>query len=570
MLPITGVRLRDAWALVALALLPACLLGALGLRALSSEDAAMQREAALAVESTATKLAAQIDSELEASAQRISPALVGDDAAIARSIAAPAFGYAIVLDAGGGLRAPATTEDAHPEEAPARCETERLSLPAEASRTFILASCEHARAPSGRFVWPVLALDPSQAPALLPRLEAWTRAHRTKLSRDERAAMRGDAVRAQASSVVALLDDVNPRIERLLGALSDPASRRDLREGRLRSDALSARFRRLADGRFAGVCADSDSIAAWLPRVTPEGLVVRLLTSNDPLLDAKVLHGAASVGPSLRLWVAPSDPRALAARATRSRRVLAAVAVLGAAFAAVAALAMFARIRAERRNALLRTDFVSTVSHELRTPLASIRMLAELLEENRVEEGEREEVHEALARESRRMSELVERLLGFGRMAEGRVVARRERVRLDALIGEAIDDFEAREPSAPRVVRELPEISADVDKSQLRVALDNLLVNARKYAKAPHAVRLSRDGEEISISVEDHGPGIAPRDRRRIFQPFERGDDRLARTTEGTGLGLALVAQVAKAHDGRVLLESEEGRGSTFTLRIRA
>jgi two-component system phosphate regulon sensor histidine kinase PhoR len=168
------------------------------------------------------------------------------------------------------------------------------------------------------------------------------------------------------------------------------------------------------------------------------------------------------------------------------------------------------------------------------------------------------------------MSELVERLLGFGRMAEGRVVARRENVRLDALIAEAIDDFEAREPGLPKVVRDLPETTADVDRSQLRVALDNLLVNARKYANAPHAVRLARDGDQISISVEDHGPGIAPRDRRRIFQPFERGDDRLARTTEGTGLGLALVSQVAKAHDGRVLLESEVGRGATFTLQIRA
>jgi two-component system phosphate regulon sensor histidine kinase PhoR len=565
-LPITGVRLRDAWALFALALLPACLLGGLGLRALASEDAAIQREASLAVEATAARLAALVESDLEAATRRIPSSLAGDDAAIARAIVAPAFGYPIVLDASGALKIPSNAASTHEEDAPARCEEERRALPA--SRAFLLESCEHARAPSGRFVWPILALDPFE-PALLPRLEAWTRLHRNKLPRDERAAMRADAVRAQATSVVSLLDDVDPRTERLLAALSDPAGRRELREGALRSDALLARLRRIDGGRFAGIAADRESISAWLASAAPDGLAARLVEANDPRLGDKSLHGVASLGPQLRVLVAPSDPRALERRTTRSRRVLATVAAGGALFAAVAALAMFARIRAERRNALLRTDFVSTVSHELRTPLASIRMLSELLEEDRVEEGERKEVHEALARESRRMSELVERLLGFGRMAEGRVVARRERARIDEIVREALDDFEAREPSVT-VVRELPEVSGDVDKAQLRVAIDNLLVNARKYANAPHAVRLARVGDEVTIAVEDRGPGIAKRDRKRIFQPFERGDERLARTTEGTGLGLALVAQVAKAHDGRVLLDSEVGRGSTFTLRIRA
>ncbi len=564
-LPVSGVRLRDAWLLVALALLPACLLGALGFRALSSEDAAIQREASLAVEAAATRLSAQIDRELEAAAQRIPASIAGDDAAVAHTIVPPPFAFAVVFDAGGVLKIPAQTEGEHDEIAPPRCEEERSKLPAEGARAFILASCEHARAPSGRFYWPILALDPVVD---LPRVEAWTRAHRRRLGLDERAAMRADAVRAQAASVVTLLDDVDPRVEAISTALDNPGARRGIREGSIRTDALIARTKHLADGRFVGVAAYPVSIASWLS--APEGFGARLVLASDPGVSAPGIHGVANLGPSLRILVTPKDPQALARRATRSRRILAAIAGVGALGATLAALAMFARLRAERRSSALRTDFVSTVSHELRTPLASIRMLAELLEQKRVEEDERQEVHDALAREARRMSDMVDRLLGFGRMAAGRVVARREDVRLDRLIGEAIDDFEARDPSMPRVERTLPEVTASVDASQLRVALDNLLVNARKYAKPPFRVRLAREDGHVSISVEDAGPGIERRDRKRIFEPFERGDERLTRETEGTGIGLSLALHVAKAHDGRVLLDSDVGRGSTFTIRIRA
>src|SRR6185369_14807301 len=107
---------------------------------------------------------------------------------------------------------------------------------------------------------------------------------------------------------------------------------------------------------------------------------------------------------------------------------------------------LFARMRAARRSSELRTDFVSTVSHELRTPIASVRMLAELLEQDRVEPEERAEVHEALAREARRLGETVDRLLGFSRMAAGRYVIDRREEGVAAVVAAAVDTFEERNP----------------------------------------------------------------------------------------------------------------------------
>jgi signal transduction histidine kinase len=225
----------------------------------------------------------------------------------------------------------------------------------------------------------------------------------------------------------------------------------------------------------------------------------------------------------------------------------------------VAAL-QFARARAARRSSELRTDFVSAVSHELRTPIASVRMLAELLEQGRVEPGERGEAHGAIAREARRLGETVDRLLGFSRMAAGRYALTRERARVGAAVARSIDTFEQRHPGLPRVQR-------DIDGS-LEVAVDNLLENARKHAPAgaPYLVRVRRDPGGVAVDVEDRGPGIAERDQARIFRPFERADDRLSRATEGSGIGLALVRHVAEAHGGSARVVSKPGAGARFTI----
>jgi signal transduction histidine kinase len=263
-----------------------------------------------------------------------------------------------------------------------------------------------------------------------------------------------------------------------------------------------------------------------------------------------------------------THPEALAARAQRSEALLVAIAVACAAAAVGLSLTWFSRARAARRTGELRTSFVAAVSHELRTPIASVRMLAELLEEDRVDEAERAEVHEALAREARRLGETVDRLLGFSRMAAGKVVLDRATIPLADPVERAVERFRDRCPEQAVECELDRSVVAFVDPAQVELVVDNLLGNAKKYAPlgTPYRVKVDADGAYARLTITDRGPGIPRRDQRRIFEPFERVDDRLSKATEGSGIGLSLVAHAARAHGGGAWVESDEGRGATFVV----
>jgi two-component system sensor histidine kinase SenX3 len=120
------------------------------------------------------------------------------------------------------------------------------------------------------------------------------------------------------------------------------------------------------------------------------------------------------------------------------------------------------------------------------------------------------------------------------------------------------------------VAADLPDASVPCDRRQVLSALTNLLDNAIKYSEAPSAVELAATASDgmVTITVTDHGPGIPSRDLERIFERFYRVDRARSRATGGTGLGLAIVRHVAQAHGGDVTVESREGEGSTFRLRL--
>ena len=341
------------------------------------------------------------------------------------------------------------------------------------------------------------------------------------------------------------------------------------RPGGLRAGASAGTLRIHEDGRLAGFVVDKDALEEALAAgAIPLPAGVRAAVVVGPAsLEAQEgrLAAVVPVAPELSIRLVPSDPGAVARYASRSRRLLAALGGFAALAAFGLAAVLFARMRAARRSSALRTDFVAAVSHELRTPIASMRMLAELLEENRVEPGEQAEVFEALAREARRLGETVDRLLGFSRMAAGRYVIERAEARVAGVVAACIDTFEERHPDLPHVERALDEdVVAEIDAGQIRLAVDNLLANAAKYAPAggPYLVRVAREGAGVALTVGDHGPGVARRDQARIFEPFERADDRLSRATEGSGIGLSLVQHVARAHGGRASVKSEPGGGA--------
>jgi two-component system phosphate regulon sensor histidine kinase PhoR len=232
-------------------------------------------------------------------------------------------------------------------------------------------------------------------------------------------------------------------------------------------------------------------------------------------------------------------------------------------------------VRREANLSELQADFVSKVSHELRTPLTAIRLFAETMDRSRGDAVTQQKCLAMLMTETERLTRRIERLLDWGRMEAGRKLYDLQPESVTAIVEGAAEtfpparygeiDFEMTVEAA------LPSVK--VDRAAVVDAIVNLLSNAQKYGGSPPVVRLSaklsEDGD-VAISVSDNGAGIAPREHRRIFEKFYRIDDRLARDREGSGLGLAIVRHIVRGHGGRVMVESAEGRGSTFTLVLPA
>ncbi len=228
------------------------------------------------------------------------------------------------------------------------------------------------------------------------------------------------------------------------------------------------------------------------------------------------------------------------------------------------------------RLARLKTDLVAAVSHELRTPLSSMRVLVDsLLDDKGASSQKTHEYLEMIARENLRLSRLIENFLTFARLernwrkfefnltqpdrvAQAALVAAQERFRHPECGPET-----SIEVSIPHG---LPALRADEDA--LVTVLLNLLDNAYKYTPDPKQIALKlfeREGS-VGFAVEDNGIGIATREQRRIFRRFYQVDHRLARESSGCGLGLSIVESIVKAHGGSVEVESEPGRGSTFSV----
>jgi two-component system phosphate regulon sensor histidine kinase PhoR len=229
-------------------------------------------------------------------------------------------------------------------------------------------------------------------------------------------------------------------------------------------------------------------------------------------------------------------------------------------------------VRREAVLSKLQADFVSKVSHELRTPLTSIRMFVETLQLKRVSSPQEVDAClDVLNRETARLTGRIERLLDWGRMEAGKRVYESGPERVEDIVAQAIEAFDAnhvgrREEVQLELAPDLPILY--VDRGAIVDALVNLLTNAYKYSPARGCIRLSVRADErlVRIAVIDKGMGIARREHRRIFDKFYRSNELLSSDVEGSGLGLAIVRHVIQAHGGRVELESELGKGSTFTL----
>jgi signal transduction histidine kinase len=233
-------------------------------------------------------------------------------------------------------------------------------------------------------------------------------------------------------------------------------------------------------------------------------------------------------------------------------------------------------INRELRVAQLQSDFVAAVSHEFRAPLTTLRTITELLVQHRIpDESRRQQSYVFLDHETTRLHRLVEDLLDFGRMESGRKQYRTEAHNAFQLVRATVADFtQHAEANGFSVEANLESAqgaeaaTVHVDEEAFRRALRNLLDNAMKYSPVCRTVWVNGaiQDHQVLISVRDQGMGIGADEQQAIFQKFVRGDAAKKAGIKGTGIGLAMVQQIAKAMDGEIRLQSEVGVGSTFTL----
>lgn len=240
----------------------------------------------------------------------------------------------------------------------------------------------------------------------------------------------------------------------------------------------------------------------------------------------------------------------------------------------VGTLAVFHDITRLRRLEGMRADFAANVSHELRTPLTAIRGFAETLLDGTCQEPQSvQRFARIIHREAERLGHLIEDVLKLSQIESGKLNIAMTPVDGGELVREVTGMFSERWKEYKLKVQipsDLPFIRGD--RGLLSQALYNLLDNAIKYTQSGGTISVTggREGGLVKLAVSDNGIGIAEQEKERIFERFYRVDRARSRRKGGTGLGLAIVKHIVDAHNGKIILESSEGKGTTVALCLPA
>lgn len=293
-----------------------------------------------------------------------------------------------------------------------------------------------------------------------------------------------------------------------------------------------------------------------------------------------------------------TSPGALYAREQARVFWLAALITAAAAAAGIGFLAAYRAFHRQLKLSELKSNFVSSVSHELRAPIASVRLMAENLEKGKINDNlkQREYFH-FIRQECQRLSSLVENVLDFSRIEQGRKQYDFEPTDIVALTASTVKLMQTyAEEKRVRIEESLPETASIdsqpvLDGKAIQQALINLIDNAIKHSRQGDTIRVGleyrpglapslpqepgtdgggKSSNNFVLWVEDHGEGIPAGEHARIFDRFYRVGSELRRETQGAGIGLSIVKHVVEAHGGRVLVRSELGMGSRFTIELPA
>ncbi|MFT4304853.1 MAG: ATP-binding protein, partial [Candidatus Woesearchaeota archaeon] len=221
-----------------------------------------------------------------------------------------------------------------------------------------------------------------------------------------------------------------------------------------------------------------------------------------------------------------------------------------------------------------RSDFISNVSHELRTPLTSIMGYSKLLIKGKIGEinEQQEKSLKVIVEESERLTRLINDLLDLSKLEKGKIELKLSEVNVNEIVDEVVEAMcTLSEEKCIRVdvkTNELPNIYADRDK--IKQVLNNLVSNALKFTEENGNVKIitNNNQKDIEVKVIDTGIGIAKNQIPKLFDKFYQVDPSLTKITSGTGLGLSIALHLVNLHKGNIYVESEEGKGSTFTFTI--
>ena len=220
-----------------------------------------------------------------------------------------------------------------------------------------------------------------------------------------------------------------------------------------------------------------------------------------------------------------------------------------------------------------RQEFVSNVSHELKTPITSIRVLADsLMGMEDVQEDLYREFLSDISDEIDRESKIIDDLLTLVKADKSNAELNVEQININGLLEQILKRLRpiAKKRNIELVLESIREVSADVDEVKLSLALSNLVENAVKYNHEEGWVHVTLDADHkfFYVKVSDNGIGISQEDQEHVFERFYRVDKARSRETGGTGLGLAITKSIILMHQGAIKLQSKEGEGTTFTVRI--
>ena len=340
-------------------------------------------------------------------------------------------------------------------------------------------------------------------------------------------------------------------------------SRRQARES-----ALLARIATslLAHGSVSGELERIANEAAEALQV--EGARIELGAGPGTTVATEEAHPLAAAGRRVGT-IFLERPRQGSARARR--RLLPALAsLLGVAIDRERLASEALEAEALRRSDAMKTALLRAVSHDLRSPLMAILTSAGALANGQLslDRADRLELTETILGEAERLDRLVSNLLDLSRLEAGAAEPEPGVWAIEDLVLQALDGIEA---AGDRIEVSFPEeesATVRVDVDQVERVLANLLENALHYSRPSERVRVqvSETASEVLVRVIDRGPGIAPGEAERIFEPFQRGSR--ASDVRGAGLGLAIARGFAEANGGRVWVESREGQGATFVLAL--